>query len=377
MAKSDLTKIYNEFKLKLYINGQYNPRRWKSNYDLRKRINKIDFGEFKTLDEKIWALRNDFPERPICCVCGGKVNLKDQKSGFRNVCSRRCSGLSKDRKEKIKNTSLTRYGVEHPTKSERYRNMKKKQYELLGFNPGGFSTPENKKAIKEKYGVDNVFQSSEIKKKIKSSMQKRYNVDNPQQNKMIRSKTKETQIKRYGQDGFNPTKTKQTLKEKYGVDNPLKSKKIRNKIRNTLMKRYGVEYAMQNPEIYEKCISNKIKSSYKFKEYVSPTGKKYRVQGYEGNVIDYLIQAGINENDFTNLRVEIPTIEYYFNNKKRIYYPDIFIRSKNMLIEVKSTYAYMKEIDKNLAKQNSSKKVGYNHIIIIWDKKNNHIFEIV
>ncbi|MEM4260988.1 MAG: hypothetical protein QXG00_07140 [Candidatus Woesearchaeota archaeon] len=332
---------------------------------------------FKTKKEKEWGLLNNCFIRPICIMCGNPVRFKSLKEGFNETCSKKCAALNPKRNEKIKNTSLKKYGSEHYTQSKQYKFFCKEQYKKLGYRPGGFNTPENKKAIKEKYGVDNVFQSDEIKKKIKSSMQKRYGVDSPQQNKIIRNKSKETQIKCYGQDGFNPTKTKQTLQKKYGVDNPLKSKKIRNKIKNILIKRYGVEYALQNPEIYEKCILNKIKNSYKFKEYISPTGKKYRVKGYEGNVIDYLIQAGINENDFTNLRIEIPTIEYYFDGKKRIYYPDIFIRSKNMLIEVKSTYSYMKEMDKNLAKQNSCKRAGYNHIIIIWDKKNDHIFEII
>lgn len=369
--------IFIEFKLKLYINGKYNARRWKSNYNLREWINKTDFGDYKTLDEKIWALRNDMPMRPVCNVCGGEVNLRDQKTGFRNVCSQKCSGLSKNRKEKIKNTSMERYGVEHPTKSEKYRTTIKENINRLGYHPGGFNTIEHKKAIQEKYGVDNIGQSTDIKDKMKSTFQQRYGVNNAQQILKVKEKKKKTNIQRYGQDGFNPTKTKQTLQKKYGVDNPLKSEYIRNKIKNTLLERYGVEHPMQNPEIYEKCITNKIKGAYKFKEYVSPSGKKYRVQGYEGHVIDYLLKAGINENDLTNLRIEIPVIEYNFDNKKRIYYPDIFIRSKNMLIEVKSTYTYMKEVDKNLAKQNASKGKGYHHIIIIWDKKNDHIFQII
>lgn len=372
-----IKEILSEFKINLYIAGKYNARRWRTNSKLRKEIECADFDKFETLDEKIWALRNNLPERPICIVCGNKVKLRDQMTGFFKTCSQQCSGLSKHRKEKIKNTALKRYGVEHPTKSEKYRNTKKEQHRLLGYWPGGFNTPEHKKAIKEKYGVEHIGQSEAIRQEIKSTLRERYGVDNPQQNEIIRNKTKETQIKRYGQDGFNPIKTKETLLKRYGVDNPLKSELIKNKIKNTLMERYGVEHPMQNPEIYEKCVSNMSRGVYKFKEYISPLGKKYRVQGYEGNVIDYLIQAGINENEFTNIRTEIPTIEYCFADKKRVYYPDIYVKSKNLLIEVKSTYTFFKDQDKNIAKQFACKNLGYAHIIIIWDKNTNHIFEII
>lgn len=196
-------------------------------------------------------------------------------------------------------------------------------------------------------------------------------------NNIRNEKKRNTNIERYGRNGFNPIKTKETLRKKYGVDNPLQSKKIRDKIKQTCLERYNVEHPMQNLEIFEKCMNGQQQTAYKYKEYISPSGKIYKVRGYEGMVINYLIQAGITEDDLTNLRDKIPTIEYEFNGKKRKYYPDIFIRSKNMLIEVKSTSTYIKEIDKNLAKQRACKNLEYHHIIIIWDKKNNHIFEII
>lgn len=370
-------EILEQFKIAMYINGKYNARRWRANSKLRKEIENTYFDEFETLDEKIWALRNDIPNRPACVVCGGKVKLRDQMTGFFKTCSKKCAANDIGRNIKIQNTSLARYGVNNYLKSQKYKTFCKEQKNILGYRPGAFNTPENKMSIIKKYGVDNVFQSNEIKNKIKLTNIKKYGVDNPQQNKQIREKTRNTQISRYGQDGFNPVKTKETLIQKYGVDNPLKSLQIRDKIKETCLERYGVEHPIQNPEIFEKIQRAQQQARYKYKEFIMPSCKILYCQGYEDKVLDYLIKAGIMEDDITNVRYDVPVIEYEFNGKCRKYFPDIFIKSKNLLIEVKSTYTFFKEHDKNMAKQFACKNMGYHHIIIIWDNKTNHIFEII
>ena len=68
---------------------------------------------------------------------------------------------------------------------------------------------------------------------------------------------------------------------------------------------------------------------------------------------------------------EIPSIRYNFNGKSRVHFPDIYIPTKNMLVEVKSTYTYNKDIDKNLAKHQACKAAGFEHIILVIN--DNHI----
>jgi very-short-patch-repair endonuclease len=89
-------------------------------------------------------------------------------------------------------------------------------------------------SIKEKYGVNNVFQIKDTKEKIRETLIKKYGNDNPQKIESIKKKSIETNIKRYG------------------VDNPSKSEKIKNKIRQTNLKKYGVEYPQRSPEIRNK-----------------------------------------------------------------------------------------------------------------------------
>ena len=38
--------------------------------------------------------------------------------------------------------------------------------------------------------------------------------------------------------------------------------------------------------------------------------------------------------------------EYYIDDKKHLYYPDIYIPEYNKIIEVKSTYTYNKDVEK-------------------------------
>ena len=361
------------------MDNSYNCRLWKTleNKKLRKIIEEYEIPDFFTFQEKMWFFLNNFNARPKCSVCGGNTTLDGVNTGFKGVCSRICSGLSQERKDKIRKTSLEKYGVEHPTKSQQFRNTIQSNKREYGFHPGAFNTPENQKAIKEKYGVSNVFQSNEIKDKIKKTNIEKYGTENPQQNSDIRRQTENTKLEKYGFKHWNQTKVIETFMEKYGVDNPLKSQEIRNKIKKTCLERYGVEHAIQDPEIFYRCQKAQTQARYKFKEKTLPSGKIIYYQGYEGYVIDYILLSGISEDDLENEKYKVPVISYEFEGKKRKYFPDIFIKSKNLLIEVKSTYTYNKDADKNLAKHWASKKQGYNHTIIIWDEKHNCIAEMI
>jgi hypothetical protein len=59
--------------------------------------------------------------------------------------------------------------------------------------------------------------------------------------------------------------------------------------------------------------------------------------------------------------------------KQKVYFPDIYIPKQNLIIEVKSTYTYSKEYDKNIAKANATKNTGYNFEFWIYDGKGNKV----
>lgn len=55
----------------------------------------------------------------------------------------------------------------------------------------------------------------------------------------------------------------------------------------------------------------------------------------------------------------MPKIEYEFEGKKRRYFPDIWIPKHNLIIEVKSTWTYEKDLEKNLLKKKATEQMGY------------------
>lgn len=160
--------------------------------------------------------------------------------------------------------------------------------------------------------------------------------------------------------------SRDTLEKKHGVRSFNLVPATRAKIRQTMLKRYGVEHANQNPEIFARA----LRTSSKAKPYVLGN-RKIQVQGFEPHALDYLqkvkklkasdIEAGIGN-------PKIPVITYYVKGKEHKYFPDIFIPSKNRVMEVKSTfsYAYNKRI--NLLKEIACRKAGYKFSFLVMSK---------
>lgn len=65
----------------------------------------------------------------------------------------------------------------------------------------------------------------------------------------------------------------------------------------------------------------------------------------------------------------MPKIIYEFAEKKHRYYPDIYIPSRQLLIEVKSDYTYKKQLEQNQCKREQAVKDGYTFEFWICDKK--------
>jgi hypothetical protein len=85
------------------------------------------------------------------------------------------------------------------------------------------------------------------------------------------------------------------------------------------------------------------------KRYTLPSGKIIIVDGAEPCALDELLEMGIKEEDiFTG--DDCPIVYYNFNGERKRYFPDIFIPSKNILIEVKSTFTLNTQLVKNMAK---------------------------
>lgn len=110
------------------------------------------------------------------------------------------------------------------------------------------------------------------------------------------------------------------------------------------------------------------KNSKRFRDYKLPSGKIIRIQGYEDVALTELLSI-YNEENLLTSRKDMPRIKYMYKNKLRPYYPDIWIPSKNLLIEVKSTYTYRIDLIRNILKALAVRKLGINYEIWICNTK--------
>jgi len=268
-----------------------------------------------------------------------------------------CNSCSKKNKmDKIKNFNILNYGYDFPFSSNIILN-------------------KSKETCIKKYDVCNPFKNKEILEKTKQTLIERYGVKNPILNEDIKNRIKYTFIKKYGKENFLQTEEikdirKQKCFEQYGVNHYLQSDEVKEKMKLNNIVKYGVEYPNQNENVMEQY----SKRAYKFKTYKFKSGKEIKCQGYEPFALNE-INENLNDDEIITGAKNVPKIWYYdANNKKHRHYVDIYIKSQNKCIEVKSTWTYQKKKDNVLLKQQAGKELGYKYEIWVYDKKGNKIW---
>jgi hypothetical protein len=132
-----------------------------------------------------------------------------------------------------------------------------------------------------------------------------------------------------------------------------KSELTKEKSKLTCIEKYGTECATQS-----KLVQSKHKIGYK--KMVLPSGTILNYQGYENVVIKKLLELGYLESEIYSTRSNINSFRYIFEEKNRVYYPDIFIPKDNKIIEVKSEWTYNIKLEQNLLKKDAVINAGYN-----------------
>jgi hypothetical protein len=285
--------------------------------------------------QRLWHLTNDVLYIPSCPICGNQNKFKDGSTGYTKFCSGNCE---------IKNKWLK-------TTPEQKEEIYKKQ----------------RNTNKERYGDEITFRVKSIKDKMKKTLQKNYgdHVNNPTQSKEINDKVKKSIKEKYGVE--NPGQTpqaKQTRIDKYGTENPFSSKEVQEKIRQTNLERYNVEYPMQKPEIFEKATKHRTY------EYVASNGKTYMLQGYEKYALEELLKI-YDDNDIVTGSSNISKhkkFKYEYDGKVRNYFPDFYIISENLIIEVKSLFTLEYEKEKNNLKKEAVLKTNTKFEFWIYEK---------
>jgi hypothetical protein len=316
---------------------------------------------------KLYWFLNNLTDYPTCKApnCSNKVTKlpNGENSSYGKVCSLKCSGvytmnsLSNETRSEMK--IKTKKTVSNFSKEKKDLIANKKRESWFSKDRTGVSE-KRKETCVEKYGVDNPMKVKEIREKSEETRLKKYGVKcfNPQ-------KEKETKLKKYGNETYNnPEKISKTNKKVWGSGTNLRIKqtekndyeKIYKKHKSTIFKKYGVENISQIPEVHDK----KVKTGYRSKDYVLPSGKTVKIQGYENFLLDELLKEFNEEEIFTD-SLDMPVFEYIGEDGKRHrYFPDVYVPKTNTIYEVKSTYTVKQDQEKNKRKFESVKKAGFN-----------------
>ena len=150
----------------------------------------------------------------------------------------------------------------------------------------------------KKYGVENPFQSKEVKDKIKKTNLKKYGVENPQQSEEIKERVKITNLKKYGfekplMSDIIREKVRDTNNKKFGVDYPAQSSYIRHKMEISCFNKYGV-FNFSKTDTFKDIISNR--SFNKMLERLESHGDLI-----ESNKGEYMIKCRICDSEFSIL----------------------------------------------------------------------------
>ena len=164
---------------------------------------------------------------------------------------------------------------------------------------------------------------------------------------------------------------KQTNIKIIGYENYFQSNDIKEKIKKTNLEKYGVEYCAQNVEIATKILSTGVK----FKNYMFPSGRIEKIQGYENIALDELINLElINENDIIVGCKNVPIIWYTTDDDiKHRHYVDIFIPTQNRCIEIKGEWFYIRDKHILKLKKQEAENLGYKYELWVYNKKKEKI----
>jgi hypothetical protein len=256
---------------------------------------------------------------------------------------------------KIKKNNREKYGVDFYTETEEFKEKVKATFlKKYGVHPTKLKETQDKKRKinKEKYGFEHALDNSEVKEKSRITNNLKYGGNSSMCSDEIRNKSKETNRKNHGVDWY------------------VQSGDFKKKFKQTMIANYGVEQVMHYTPSFEKSLN----TSYKKKIFVFPSGRIEKIQGYEGFGLNEILDTGYPEDVIVVSNKEIEsytgTIWYYdkYEDKKKKYYPDIYLKSENKIIEVKCDYTYNSGYSRNILKKQACLDLGLSFGFWIYDK---------
>jgi len=260
------------------------------------------------------CLLSGITKRGICLECGKPTKWTSATSNYQKFCSVKCGASSKITSAKTKATCLEKYGATTPAGNKEIAKKSSISHHNRSAKDKAQTQVIRKATCIEKYGVEHPMQDPVVNKRLRVSVSEIWN---------------------------DPDKTAAVTAEREA----------------TCIERYGVRNPSQVLEFHHKKFKNRYKS------YTLPSGHIWRLQGYEPQALDILLETH-KESDIQH---ESLAIKYTYKNKGHRYYPDFFIPNINTIIEVKSPYTLELELSINMLKREACICQGYEYKFMIID----------
>lgn len=195
-----------------------------------------------------------------CPVCGKPVKIKEYYIGPQ-ACSPEC------RVARIAATCEEKYGNACVINSEHGRELSKKTcMEKYGVDHAS-KDPETRKRMESttfaRYGVKHAMQSPEIRARATQTNMERYGGPSPSSSPEVKAKSLATNLERYGGIGLGSPvlrpKIIETNRRKYGVDFSASSPEVQTKMQRSKLDKYGTLGPAAVPELRAKIEATNLK----------------------------------------------------------------------------------------------------------------------
>lgn len=244
------------------------------------------------------------------------------------------------------------------------------------------------------WGVSNPTKSPIVQQRQQDTFQKNYGYKTSLLHPDVKAKADATNELLYGHKCslVNPEikeKALVTMKQRYGARYAMQTEELRKKQQETMFQRHGVHFAFQSDELYQRAVSTwidkygvsnpsqdpgvaekQVKSAFKRKTFVYPSGHQETVQGYEPLTLATLVESGFDETMIITSRKDVPVIWWEDSDGvQHRYYIDIFIPMFNLMIEVKSVWTYQLAGDKLKKTRKVCEGMGYQFRVWVYNDK--------
>ena len=265
------------------------------------------------------------PKEGVCGYCGAPTKFVSLTKGFHRFCSVVCARNSPEVIARREATNLAVHGAAYYTQAPAFQDQARAtrhaRYGDVGYNNVG----KQRETMLARHGKAHAWSGPAGTRSCDNTKLERYGDSTYANHEQGRA----TRLRLYGDAHFN-----------------------RNACRATNLERYGVEWPLQNAAILEK------NHSFRYYDYALPSGGVVRVQGYERYALDWLLQQ-YEESDILVSKGRVPPFWYTFEGKSHRYFPDAFVVSADLVMEVKSEYTLKASVDVTRAKLLAVIQAGY------------------